>query len=110
VISLIFVLFALRSPLFPLFAQLLSTYGISAVLMIFVAVFIIGGIRWGFGTLERVGGDERKLKKLYKLRKKLMEEYERFKDRDEEAAKRILADVKNLDMEIEHLRRKLTQA
>lgn len=110
ILSLVLTILATQSPLFPFFSQVISVYGIVAVISVFMAVFLIGSLRWGIATMERISGETGKLKKLYKLREKLWKEYEKALDRGDDAtAKKILADVKSIDAEIEYLKGKLTQ-
>lgn len=105
ILALIFTFSTMATPVFGWFATILPLYGATAVFGVFIALFIVGTLIFGWRKGKDIyieGGG--KLSKIEHLRKKMGELQEKMQREGNEGKKRQLYEqIKKLEKEIEFI-------
>jgi hypothetical protein len=105
ILALIFTFSTMVTPVFGWFATILPVYGAIAVFGVFITLFVVGTLIYGWRRGEDIyleGGG--KFKKVEHLRKKRGELWEKMQREGREGRRRQLYEqIKNLDKEIEFI-------
>lgn len=111
VLALVFTLLTTQTPVFVWFATILPLYGAVAAVGVFIVLFFVLTLRWGFSRgkdiYQEMGGTESRIKQLTERMGKLWKEYEKAREQGKEGKARALwEEIKKIKDELEFLRHK----